>query len=639
MKKPILCLLSAMSLILLTKLTNAQSQRLVLSEEFTQASCGPCAAANPAFNALLGNNVGKVIAIKYQTSWPGTDPMNAQTETWVAPRVTLYSVSGVPDAFLDGINPPIIVSGSYAGYPGNINQSVINTEYAVASPFTMNISFSYTPNYDSVNVKCIYTCTQAVTMATPKLQIAMIEDHIHFASAPGTNGETDFYNVMRRMYPNANGTALKTTWAVGDKDSLSFKAIVPSYIYNKAAIAFVAFIQDIADFSVKQAAYSAPKPMALDAAVIILNNIPTMQCSATFTPTIYLKNTGTTTLTSATISYKIDNGTASTQPWTGSLAYGDSVLITLPLITGTNGTHTFTASVTSPNGGSDQNISNDAITKSFSMSLNTPVLMPLTEGFAATTFPPTNWIIINPDGGLTWKRATAGGFANGSGSAEIGFYDITETSIDDLLVAPIDLSSATAAAMTFSVAHAQYNSSYVDELQVMVSTDCGATWTSAWDKSDPSLATATATTSSFTPTTAAQWRSETVNLNSYIGQSKVFVKFHAISGYGNNCYIDDINIAQNSGVQNLNNNSYNIYIYPNPVTTTTSVEFSLAHQDNVSFGIYNLLGEKVYSIERNIYSEGAHIVTINVADISEGIYYLVTTIGDQKNSQKITVIK
>ena len=48
-----------------------QAQRLVLFEEFTQASCGPCASQNPAFNTLLDANATKAVSIKYQTSWPG----------------------------------------------------------------------------------------------------------------------------------------------------------------------------------------------------------------------------------------------------------------------------------------------------------------------------------------------------------------------------------------------------------------------------------------------------------------------------------------------------------------------------------------------------------------------------------------
>jgi len=35
---------------------NAQSQRMVLIEEATNASCGPCASQNPAFDILLNQN-------------------------------------------------------------------------------------------------------------------------------------------------------------------------------------------------------------------------------------------------------------------------------------------------------------------------------------------------------------------------------------------------------------------------------------------------------------------------------------------------------------------------------------------------------------------------------------------------------
>src|SRR5258706_16343823 len=66
------------SVIFVYTLSYGQSQRLVLCEEFTQASCPPCAAQNPAYNTLLNANPTKVVAIKHQTSWPGVDPMNAQ---------------------------------------------------------------------------------------------------------------------------------------------------------------------------------------------------------------------------------------------------------------------------------------------------------------------------------------------------------------------------------------------------------------------------------------------------------------------------------------------------------------------------------------------------------------------------------
>ena len=81
----------------------AQSQRLVLVEAFSQASCGPCAAQNPALNAALtAAGTNKVVSVKYQTDWPGVDPMNAQNPAEVDTRVAYYNVTGVPSRRLDG---------------------------------------------------------------------------------------------------------------------------------------------------------------------------------------------------------------------------------------------------------------------------------------------------------------------------------------------------------------------------------------------------------------------------------------------------------------------------------------------------------------------------------------------------------
>jgi hypothetical protein len=42
----------------------AQTQRMVLTEEFTNSSCGPCAGQNPAYNSLIAANSTKIVAIK-----------------------------------------------------------------------------------------------------------------------------------------------------------------------------------------------------------------------------------------------------------------------------------------------------------------------------------------------------------------------------------------------------------------------------------------------------------------------------------------------------------------------------------------------------------------------------------------------
>ena len=576
-------------------------------------------------------NETKVVSVKYQTSWPGTDPMNAQNPSQVATRATYYSVNSVPHGIEDG--------NVFDGNPGNYTQTNINTEYAVPSSFSMNLSHTLSSNNDSIFISCVINCTQALTVTGPlKCHVAITENAIHFTSPPGSNGEKDFYDVMRKMLPDDQGTTLATTWTVGQSQTINFAVPLPAYIYDKSQIAVVAWIQDNSNKNVKQAAFSPPLPMALDAGVTRIYNIPVLQCSAAITPSITLKNFGTTAITAATINYKIDNGAPSTQTWTGSLAYGDTIQVTLPSITTTQGSHVFTATASSPNNGADMNTYNDSKAGLFAVSLNT-VSVPLTEGFTSTTFPPANWLLYNPDGGATWSRKTgAGGFGSSTSCAKMNFFSSPGENIDDLIIAPVDLSSAITSSIAFNVAYARYNATYSDQLQLQVSTDCGTTWDTVWDKQGTVLATAPDATSSFTPT-SSQWRAETVNLNSYAGQASVFIKFHAISGYGNNCYVDDINITGVAGIGENAMNNILLGIYPNPFSSSTNVQFYLIQQKKVSLSIYDLLGKQVSSVDENTYNSGWHNIIIGSDNLKQGVYYLHIMIGEQEYARKLAIVK
>lgn len=104
---------------------------------------------------------------------------------------------------------------------------------------------------------------------------------------------------------------------------------------------------------------------ALDASITnVITPVNTI-CDLTFTPEVVLTNFGSTTLTSVTINYDIDGGANNTFAWTGSLATGASQNVTLNAMTTTAGAHTFNASTSSPNGGTDDNMSNDAFASSF----------------------------------------------------------------------------------------------------------------------------------------------------------------------------------------------------------------------------------------------------------------------------------
>lgn len=304
-----------------------QTQRLVLLEHFTQASCGPCATYNPAMQLLLDANPNKVIAIKYQTSWPGYDPMNQHNPTQVASRVSYYPPSfGVPHSQIDG--------SYFRGHPANWNINTINTRYAVPSPFKIQLSHSLSALKDSVHTKMVIIATQSVS-GTMVGHIVVIEKLISFATAPGTNGEKEFRNVMKKMLPSANGTSLPASFAVGDSVVIreSWKL---ANVYDIEELAVVGFVQDNTSKFVHQAAYSPPLPptpqFTRDISVLDMTNIPKSSCWGQIAPNITIKNWGGDTLKSLDFNYQVNGGTTHVYTWTGNLPFYAETSIALPMI-------------------------------------------------------------------------------------------------------------------------------------------------------------------------------------------------------------------------------------------------------------------------------------------------------------------
>ncbi|MDF3028944.1 MAG: hypothetical protein K0S23_3251 [Fluviicola sp.] len=205
----------------------------------------------------------------------------------------------------------------------------------------------------------------------------------------------------------------------------------------------------------------------------------------------------------------------------------------------TAGTYAVTLVATNANG-SDTETKNAYIT----VVASAATALPLTEGFTSATFVPTAWSLVNNNASPTsWARTTAAGLAPTAGNA-MWFNNFAYNDADDDVVRlkPLIFTGLSSAQMTFDVAYAPYDAANFDGLEILVSTNCGGSFTSVYSKSNTTLATAAALTTAFTPT-AAQWRTETVDLTPYIGQANVIIAFKNLSGYGNNLYVDNINVT------------------------------------------------------------------------------------------------
>lgn len=91
-------------------------------------------------------------------------------------------------------------------------------------------------------------------------------------------------------------------------------------------------------------------------------------CQNFINPAINLTNFAAVTLTSATLSFNVDGLNTQTMNWTGNLAPNTSTLVTLPQISVANlGAHVFNVSVSSPNGGIDNNLANNNNNQKFTV--------------------------------------------------------------------------------------------------------------------------------------------------------------------------------------------------------------------------------------------------------------------------------
>jgi len=323
----------------------------------------------------------------------------------------------------------------------------------------------------------------------------------------GTTGWIDFSSGM----PNCAVTDLEIYYATGRLRAATFgRGTWDSDLYSSVAAAPVAsFTADNVNICVGQ--------------------------SVQFTST----STGTPT----SYSWAFSGGTPAT-----STAQNPSVVY--------NTAGTYDVSLTATNATGSNTSTQTAFITVTGSSTNT---LPFSEGFTGTVFPPTTpatWSVVNTDAGATtWTNSTSIGVAPTAGNSMFfDNYNFDDSgNSDEVRLPKLNFTGYSAAQMTFHVAYAPYTENgtiFADGLQVLASSDCGTTWDIVYEKSGNTVATGNlptvdALTSIFTPT-AAQWRQETIDLTSYVGQSNVIFAFKNMAAYGNRLFIDNINLTGTS---------------------------------------------------------------------------------------------
>ena len=373
-------------------------------------------------------------------------------------------------------------------------------------------------------------------------------------------------------------------------------------------------------------------PTAIDGKLI--------SCTGAFSFNLTLKNRGFNNLTSATINAKNGATTVATQNWSGNLTTYQSAntVMSIPNAAGydslvievvANGdqipaNNTFTVYI-------DNYTSGNASALPYNENMDGGMAMPAKLGFEDVAA----MGMFGFYDGITNASPVLNG-ANGSATKAVfvNFYNRPSGTTNTLVLGNYNTNTASPYLyLDFNLAYAQYQAEN-DKLEILTSTDCGATWTQRWTKSGTNMKTSNPTTSQFLPSTAAQWAYHTVDVSNIKNNPNALIAVRATSDYGNYAWIDNLKLAGSSvaaGLDNVNEASLNIY--PNPATDAINIR---GLYGNATISLIDVMGRSVINRQiENINNE----TTLNVSGLVPGKYFIKITQAGNTVTKSVVIAK
>jgi hypothetical protein len=178
-----------------TVFANAVVKRPLL-EVFTSSTSGPDVAGNMNLSNVLSSYTDDQYSmLKYQMSWPGSGDPYYTIEG--GDRRNYYNVNAVPDVILDG-----------NVWQGN-SSSLVNSQVdaVMANPAFVDLSSSHTVTGQTLDftvaINPLGDFTGPLTLYSAVFEYSTYNN-------VGSNGETQFSKVMKKMIPGSMGFALPT---------------------------------------------------------------------------------------------------------------------------------------------------------------------------------------------------------------------------------------------------------------------------------------------------------------------------------------------------------------------------------------------------------------------------------------------
>ncbi len=368
-----------------TNVSTSPSGRNAIVEEFTGIHCGYCPIGHATVNQQMAANPGRVVGVNVHAGGyavPGAGEPDFRTAYGDVMDNT-FPISGYPASTLN--RRTITYNGSSGTTTGQVyhpaylgDAGFIPTVLGETSEVNLWGEATIDINTRQMTVNVEYYYTSNAPSATNYMYVAVLQDHIAGPQSDygnynpsgwidQANGIYDHMHVLRTFLTGQWGDAINTTTA-GSTNMLNYTYTLPAdYLgvdVDLSNIRLAVYVndgyQDAGDILTAievepmLTGFSSANEVIYNSAATPSLQICDMGSSQTISPEITVQNWGSAAMTSLSITYDVNGGTAQNMTWNGNINPGGSQTITLnPITFAVTGSDVLNVTVSNPNGVAD----------------------------------------------------------------------------------------------------------------------------------------------------------------------------------------------------------------------------------------------------------------------------------------------
>jgi len=310
-------------------------------------------------------------------------------------------------------------------------------------------------------------------------------------------------------------------------------------------------------------------------------------CANSISPLIAVENTGTESINTIQVNYRINEEATQSTLFNISLSSGTFTDLEIPSldIQGNSELHVelVTPGITLS--------STENTNATFPLIQNCVELqIPLREKFEEPSVF-TNWTFAGTDQAAIWttKNVIESGFSAFLPNFNSGYPGTVSNFVSPVL----DLGNTFKASVFFDVSYAT-NQTPGESLRVLVSDDNGLTYSYIMYEKGSEDLRVTSAVAPWTPNSSSDWRKEYIDLSEFAGL-KIRLAFEVISRDANDMYIDNLEFFQDDNPNPVTITNSSKY-YPNPAKGGKfNITFNLSVKEDVTVIMMDTMGKIIFS--------------------------------------------